>query len=756
MSRIYLPLNASKARVRDAERARQNRAEIIRERSWGRVSRRDLLKMGLFTGAGLLAPIGGLNPFVRDASGQSVGVPRSPLFGAKPFTQAMPRFDVLDRRAVSCLSPAPTRESNQTMQSVHPDLGGGFGPIEGRPPGTVWAHQGFDDFAPAVAVQATQAGSRTNYVYNPQVSSLLNSRIDPAQGMPLRFHPGMPIQNDNAVWTFNGTIPPKLVMARYGEPVLFRHYNGLPADVKQNGGFGRHTISTHEHNGHHGAENDGFTGAFFFPNQFYDYHWPVVLAGHFTMNTMAADPRASSPDGNGGLIHVRGDWHETMSTHWFHDHMFSFTSQNVYKGNAAMFNIYSGLDRGAEDIVEDVLMPDGSRGPVNLRLPSGQAGVTGKDWGNLDYDVNLMLADKAFDQEGQLTFDIFNFDGFLGDVMTVNLAYNPYFEVERRKYRFRILNASVARFFKLALANASGVAQPMIQIANDGNLLPHPVTLFELDEQGIAERYDIVIDFSNYRIGDKLHLVNLADHWDPENGELNGRKPVKDLSLAAALSGTSPDPCVGRFLEFRVMRDPATPDLSVVPTTLIPNPDLSAIPVARERTFVFGRDARQTTFDPDTSFPGPWGIGTDGGQTLAADFGRVSAAPRFGTREIWHLVNDGGGWDHPIHIHFEEGQILARDGSLSNVSLAERGRKDVYRLHPGGSVTITMQFRDWGGMFMEHCHNTTHEDNAMLLRWEINKGTEPFLSPLPTPVPTPRGVTFQDPRIASEVLPTAL
>ena len=54
--------------------------------------------------------------------------------------------------------------------------------------------------------------------------------------------------------------------------------------------------------------------------------------------------------------------------------------------------------------------------------------------------------------------------------------------------------------------------------------------------------------------------------------------------------------------------------------------------------------------------------------------------------------------------------------------MAERGRKDVYRLKPGGTVTLTMQFRDWGGMFMEHCHNTTHEDNAMLLRWDINGG----------------------------------
>ena len=128
----------------------------------------------------------------------------------------------------------------------------------------------------------------------------------------------------------------------------------------------------------------------------------------------------------------------------------------------------------------------------------------------------------------------------------------------------------------------------------------------------------------------------------------------------------------------------------------------------------------------------------------AADFGRASARPKMNTREVWTLKNGGGGWDHPIHIHFEEGQILARNGSAANVPAWEKGRKDVYRLRPGGSVTITLQFRDWGGMFMEHCHNTVHEDNAMLLRWEIdNRGTA-ALKPLPTPIATPNGVTFRD------------
>ncbi|GAB7545359.1 multicopper oxidase family protein [Cupriavidus sp. CuC1] len=739
---LYLPKDAPADEVRKAENARKNRLEIVEALSHGKVSRRELLKWGLVTVTGMVASKHGLNPFVGPAWGKggsgsgsggtssasSTGIPASPLFGVVPFTQPMPRMDVLPRKPVSALSPTPTHEANTTMQAVPSALGGGLGPIEGRPPGPIWAHQGWDLFPPQVAYEVEQRGISHNLLYRPDVDSRLNCGIDPAQQVQTCFQHGMPDQQSTKFWTFNGTFPPKLVLARYGEPILFRHHNKLSYDRTENGGFGIHTISTHEHNGHHGAENDGFTGAFFFPGQFYDYHWPLVLAGFRSMNTTASDPRAGTPDGNGGITKIPGDWHETMSTHWFHDHMFSFTSQNVYKGIAAMMNIYSALDRGNEAI------NDG----VNLRLPSGRS----KDWGNLDYDVNLMLCDKAWDRDGQMQFDIFNLDGFLGDQITVNAVFKPYFEVERRKYRFRILNASVSRFFKLMLSDSS----PMIQIGNDGNLLPRPVVLSQLDEMGIAERYDIVIDFSRYTNGARVQLVNLAEHDD-------GKRVAHDMTLGEALSGKSKDTCVGPILEFRVMRDPPVPDVSRVPATLIPNPDLSKIPVARERTFLLGDGGKQTTGKSVSGFFGPWGIRTDGGEMLNADYGRVSAAPRAGTREIWNLVNGGGGWDHPLHIHFEEGQILQRDGSAQKVPAWEQGRKDVYRLHPSGSLKITMQFRDWGGMFMEHCHNTVHEDNAMLLRWEIDDSGKPFLRPLPTPIPTPQGVTFQDP---VEVLKTAL
>ena len=141
-----------------------------------------------------------------------------------------------------------------------------------------------------------------------------------------------------------------------------RHYNALPIDPSANMGFGLHTLSTHEHNGHSPAESDGYANAFFFPGQYYDYRWPIQLAGYDSINTSAQDPRAAFPCAPGetlyvndtspglktcdnGTIKIRGDWRETMSTHWFHDHMLDFTAQNVYKGNATMMNYYSAVDR---------------------------------------------------------------------------------------------------------------------------------------------------------------------------------------------------------------------------------------------------------------------------------------------------------------------------------------------------------------------------------------------------------------------------
>jgi len=165
-SNFFLSPKASKARIREAEQARRNRWEIIQANSQGQVSRRDLIKMGLFTSAGLMLPISGLSPFGRSAFASSnipTGLPPSPLLNnTTAFSAAMPRFDIFPRIPVAALTPAPTAQANTTQQPVDPALGGGTGPIEGRPPGPIWAHQQFGLLPPAIAVDASVEGAKTN------------------------------------------------------------------------------------------------------------------------------------------------------------------------------------------------------------------------------------------------------------------------------------------------------------------------------------------------------------------------------------------------------------------------------------------------------------------------------------------------------------------------------------------------------------------------------------------------------------------
>jgi FtsP/CotA-like multicopper oxidase with cupredoxin domain/uncharacterized protein (DUF2141 family) len=647
------------------------------------------------------------------------------------------------------------------------------------------------------------------------------------KNIEIKFHPSMPVQDSNRLWTFgDGTLPPKLLRARYGVPILFRHYNALPILVGANGGFGEHTITTHEHNGHHPGESDGFAGAYFFPGQFYDYRWPMVLAGHDSINADARDPRASTPCSPGETlmiadphtgtpvaktcdpvthtVNIPGDWRETMSTHWFHDHMIDRTSENVYKGNAAMMNYYSGIDRGKEGWRCDYADTP-TQDNVNLCFPSG----TALDWGNRDYDVQLLVAAKAWAPiSGQLDMaQGLNQDGFLGDRMTVNWLFEPYLEVRPRKYRFRVLNGAVARFFKFAIVeqvagNGGALAGPpgsnvsynrvnYHMIANDGNIMEHAVPFGpanpngvdpDLPIQGIAERFDIIVDFSGYEVGRKLYMVNTLAFDD-------GRGPKRVIPLADILSGTyapvadplpcvsncwSDDPTVKRFLEFRVGAASGMPDLSMDPNlyvatefggvgkTMVPLVQFTQAELdgAIHRTFDFTRGANpgQAT----DLRPTPWGIVTDdepanlpcaegpldpGLCSRNADVNRVSAAPETigGGVEIWHIRNGGGGWGHPVHIHFEEGQYLDRDGAIPP-PWEVGARKDMYRVSglndPGSSsnISVAIRFREFAGTYVEHCHNTTHEDKAMLLRWDNEVPGQTVR--IPTPLPTWDGVGY--------------
>jgi FtsP/CotA-like multicopper oxidase with cupredoxin domain len=760
---VYISSKASRIRQIEAQKARDNRAEIVKALSLGQITRRDLTKWGIFTATGALVLKNGLSPFARSAFADvPTGTPRSPLFGAAKFTVKMPRLLLqtplpLTRNANDeAVFPASFEYPNAKRLSYHNDFSDfegplnenpfrnpvtNRGPMEGRPPGEFFAHQRWTEFFPKVGyvMSWTQCAPGT------------------------KFHPSFPDQNPNAVWCYGtgntgqGVLPPFLIKGRYGEPILTRIYNNTPVDREENGGFGRNETQLHFHNAHNGAESDGATGAHHFPGTFYDYRWSTTLARRDKININGTDQKAAGPNDGTGIVKVPGDWREIQGTMWAHDHRFFFTAENVYKGNLGMVNYYSGRDRGHETITS------GS----NLRLPSG----TKLGWGNVDFDVNLVVSDGATDQEGQYFFDIFTTDGFLGDLPLVNFAYAPYFEVLPRKYRLRILNASMSRFYKLALSY-NGAAVPFKFIANDGNLVVSPITLTELDEQGIAERYDIVVDFSAFPVGSRIKLVNLLEMRD------DGRGPKEALSLSEALAGDPDDPVIGPMMEFRVVNSVPSVDMPGFTNTIAnscgPN-DKSKVPAVlteqipvvapvRTRLVEFGRSGGGDSRDPNTGqctpdcpefATFPWSIKVNGEDAHSFNANRISLLiPKPGEVEHWTYVNGGGGWDHPIHLHFEEGVTLFRgqDGRDPIPATEKLVRKDVWRLRSTGdrSVTFQVQFGEYGGSYVNHCHNTVHEDFAMLMRLQLLSGAGPQVAVTPTPLPTPDGVQFLNPEILPE------
>ncbi|HSV23613.1 MAG TPA: multicopper oxidase domain-containing protein [Xanthobacteraceae bacterium] len=755
----FLSSKASRIRQREAQKARDNRSEIRIAVNRGQITRRDLYKWGLFTTTGFLAWKNGLSPFARSAfAAIPTGTPRSPLFGAQKFTQRLPRLAVqtpiplVRDKFDNAAFPATTGELASKRLSYHTDFTAdptnpafinpvtGRGPIEGRPPGEVFAQQRWDQFFPQVGYVSSWGQVAPN----------------------TRFHPNFPAQDPNSVWTWGtgrftrGTLPPMLIKGRYGQPILFRAYNNTPVNAAENNGFGHNETQLHFHNAHNGAESDGAANTHHFPGTFYDYRWSTTLARADKINTQATDPRASGPNGNGGLVNVAGDLREIQGTMWAHDHRFFFTAENVYKGNLMKINYYSGPDRGNEGLVDG----------VNLRLPSGSS----LDFGNLDFDVDLMLYDCAFDPAGQLFFDIFAVDGFLGDVPLVNFAYAPFMEILPRKYRFRILASTISRWWLLTLADAAGRAVPFQFIANDGNLVVNPILLTSLPQQGNAERYDIVVDFSRFRIGDRIRLVNRQKMRD------DGRGPDQPFTLAQALAGDPNDPAIGPIMEFRVVsqvesvdvpgviRRATDPDPSVVPAVL--TQQIPVVTPVRVRLFEFGRSGGGDSRNPKTGecTPScaefatfPWSIKVNGEDAHTFNANRISAlVPRPGEIEHWTIVNGGGGWDHPIHLHFEEGVTISRgrDGRDPIPATEKLVRKDVWRLGTTGdrSVNFQVQFGEYGGAYVQHCHNNMHEDFAMLMRLQLLTGVagSPQTAVTPTPNPTPDGVFFTTPEILPE------
>ena len=470
------------------------------------------------------------------------------------------------------------------------------------------------------------------------------------------FHPNLPTQK---IWGYDGIYPGPTFVARYGEPIIVRIYNNLP---RNSVGFGSPDISTHLHNLHCGSESDGFAGDYYSvanygstltcAGGYKDHHYPNVYAGYDQFSATNGDPR------------------EALGTLWYHDHRDGFTAPNVYKGMTGMYLLFDEIDSGNER----------DSNPKALRLPSG----VGK------YDIPLVFQDKQFDSSGYLFLDPFENDGILGNKLCVNGKIQPFFKVERRKYRFRLLDGGPSRFYEFYLATADNVTQSFSYIANDGNLLPSPLTMSKV-ALAPAERADIVIDFSKYDTGTSVFLVNRLIQTDgngPNGPEMNTR----DANGLLTKIGT-------QILRFDIGNAPAVADVSQVPATLRALPDIDLKQVVMTRNFKFNRTN------------GVWAVNGN-----LYDGEKATAMPKRGTAEIW-VLEGGGNWHHPVHVHFEEGRILTRNGKPPPPH--EQGRKDVYVLTPGEVMRVFIRFRDFTGKYTMHCHNTIHEDHAMMIRYDI-------------------------------------
>lgn len=652
----------------------------VRDIQDAKVTRRELFKMGLTAGVGGLTTLGGKNllPDFAQADGGSGNGIISPAC-TKPWTEQLP----IPKAAV----PRPRTNDPVTdnkFQGPSPDKDGCkesysyFNPGNGTQINTNEHGQdelgAFEDFS--------EARMETHQKWGDPIFGNENDWAKyelMAKELDWNFYSkDEPYAYNSKVWTYadmnSDAVGPLRINAHYGKPILMRMYNCLPKNGRDNQGFGINQISPHLHNSHNPPTSDGGPLRFWDSGKWYDFWYPNVRAGFASTHKNGTDYI-----GNDGVSrHCNGDWQETQSTLWFHDHRFDFTAPNVYKGLASFYTLFSddiGLDTGDEN--------------TGLNLPSGEC------------DIPLLFADKVFDGNGQMFFDAFNIEGIVGDQQTVNFKIKPFLKVKPRLYRFRLLDGGPSRFYEFSLSNGA----KMTRIANCGNLLPKAQTVSSI-RLGVAERADIIIDFSKYAPGTVIYLENRLE-------QTNGKGPTGKILPSSAKT---------QLLKFVVTNDSVQAPTrfasqqqwmdKLMNQVMVPMPNRAANKVVRKRTLSF--DTKNGAWTVNGEFFNP---------------SKISAYPVEGTAEEWTFTS-GGGWSHPVHIHHEEFQIISRNGG--NPALDDLSRKDVVRIGQAaqgtagtGSVTFYMQFRDWVGDYPVHCHNVVHEDHAMMIRFKIVKSDDP-------------------------------
>jgi FtsP/CotA-like multicopper oxidase with cupredoxin domain len=220
---------------------------------------------------------------------------------------------------------------------------------------------------------------------------------------------------------------------------------------------------------------------------------------------------------------------------------------------------------------------------------------------------------------------------------------------------------------------------PFVQIATDGGLVARLIKVPRIS-MAMAERVEVVIDFSAYGAGDSVILRNTE-----KQGPL------------------------GEIMRFDIT-GPAVSDPGELPDHLSVIEVLTPESAVRTRTFTFGPR-------PELKYHYPPIYWTINGNRFDPE--HAQANPRLGDVEIWRFIYEKSPWKqaHPPHVHLVNFQILDRNGKAPRDY--ERGWKDTLRLDSGDDVRVIMRFDGYRGRYLMHCHNLEHEDYDMMMRFDV-------------------------------------
>lgn len=412
---------------------------------------------------------------------------------------------------------------------------------------------------------------------------------------------------------------------------------------------------------------------------------PTIIHWHGLHTPAKMDGHPASTIGPGSSYEYDFTVNNRGGTYWYHTHAHDLTAKQAYGGLASFF------------LIEDEDQRRLSKA-LDLRF-----GVT---------DIPLVIQDKQFDATGKLRYQPNaneSMMGWLGDIILANLTPNPYLTVTPRIYRFRILNGSNSRIYRLAFQNGKKPLNFSV-IGTDGGLLDRPYSVTEAF-LAPAERLDVLFDAVQAPHGEVVFLKSLA--FDPmENegsgmgsmggmggmmGESSSRLPMGADFNILKLSGTDGE------------RGAVTPPETLSEVRPIPIDGASKrkieLSMAGMRFLINGRSYR-----PD----------------------EISLEVKRGAVEIWSISNPAQGMPHPMHIHGFNFQVLERLNSPQQVSTGARfgggrtvsdlGWKDTVLVWPGETVNIALHFaHDFPGSqtYVFHCHNLEHEVGGMMINYRV-------------------------------------